>query len=664
MRTFKNAGKKLIGLLAVGAIVTTAVINGSSPKAHANVETNGDVKQNMENGAYSYCVEGAGTGTEFNADNWTFKSLMDNGVSDKYLDKKSLENGIKCLDKKFATGIVANIHSQAKEPVIRLINGMEYENMKDVGTDSRSGYAMLDKKINLDDKSRFSAKFTFSMPEATCYDGYKKGAGGDGIVFVITTDEELNGLSGGAIGYKGIKNSVGIELDSFYNTDNGQKYFDPTYDKKYESYRKDHVAVVLNGKNTSVDDHIATSFLYESGHLEGFTQQGSLTTYGEECDTRLFTVWAEYDGNNLYVSYAKGDFVNAVRPETAQIVVDSSKEPAVKAQLDNFAGDFVKIGFTSAIGSSKANHTIHSVAFANEYIEGGIKTAYTENYYVEVPADAVAENAIEVNGKKYILVKTNVVLDAEAGSNVAITDLTEEYIDDYAAADYAEMGYPSVAEVSVDGTTVVNQFFSKISIEITAEDEYYTGNPYSSDEVKVLLGEEDDVVVYYEGTGDTKYEKTTTPPIEVGTYVATAVLGNAKATDEFEILPVDKNEDETDDSSEESTDGSSEGSTEGTTEEKGTEEIIEEEEDIELDIPEAAPSVDVEEETTEKTTEETVVLDAEEEEEDIEIGIPQAAPGVDANAKTGDSSNLTIIFVVMLISGLGVLVASKKRKTA
>ena len=44
MRTFKNAGKKLIGLLAVGAIVTTAVINGSSPKAHANVETNGDVK--------------------------------------------------------------------------------------------------------------------------------------------------------------------------------------------------------------------------------------------------------------------------------------------------------------------------------------------------------------------------------------------------------------------------------------------------------------------------------------------------------------------------------------------------------------------------------------------------------------------------------------------
>ena len=57
-------------------------------------------------------------------------------------------------------------------------------------------------------------------------------------------------------------------------------------------------------------------------------------------------------------------------------------------------------------------------------------------------------------------------------------------------------------------------------------------------------------------------------------------------------------------------------------------------------------------------------MDAEEEEEDIEIGIPQAAPGVDANAKTGDSSNLTIIFVVMLISGLGVLVASKKRKTA
>ena len=147
--------------------------------------------------------------------------------------------------------MVSNKHSQENESVIRLINGMEYEDMSNVGTDGRSGYAMLDKKVKLDNDSRFSAKFTFSMPEATCYDGYTKGTGGDGIVFVITADEELNGLSGGAIGYKGVTNSLGIELDSFYNTGNGQGYYDPAYDEQYKDYRKDHVAVVLNGQNTT-----------------------------------------------------------------------------------------------------------------------------------------------------------------------------------------------------------------------------------------------------------------------------------------------------------------------------------------------------------------------------------------------------------------------------
>ena len=88
MRTFRNVGKKIIGLLAVGAVVVSAVITNNSPKAHANVDVNVDAKQDMENGAYTYCVEGAGTGKEFEARNWAFKSLMYNGISEKYLDKK------------------------------------------------------------------------------------------------------------------------------------------------------------------------------------------------------------------------------------------------------------------------------------------------------------------------------------------------------------------------------------------------------------------------------------------------------------------------------------------------------------------------------------------------------------------------------------------------
>lgn len=310
---------------------------------------------------------------------------------------------------------------------------------------------------------------------------------GDGIVFVITTDEELNGLSGGAIGYKGIANSLGIELDSFYNRGNGTGYYDPTYDSQYENYRKDHVAVVLNGENTTADKHIATSFLYENGYSEGFTQEGSLTTYGEECDTRLFTVWVEYDGEDLYVSYAKGDFINAIRPAEAQIVVDGSTDSRVKDQLDKFAGEEVKVGFTSAIGSSKANHTIHSVALVNEYIESGIQTTYMEKYYVE--------------------------------------------------------------------------------------------NPDASDD----------------------------------------------------------KEEATDDSLEEDSEVSDEDTTEDTTEDTNE---------------------DTTEDTNKDTTDESL---EEEEEEDIDMEVPEAAPGVDADAKTGDNSNLTILFVIMIASALGLLVSSKKK---
>ena len=794
MMSLKRAGKKAAGLLVAGAVVATAIFNGGTPKASANADSATVQGKNIN----SFCVEGAGTGQEFDANNWTFKTLLDKNISEKYKTEQ------------FQTGIVSNIHSQDKESVIRLINGMEYEDMSNVGTDARSGYAMLDKKVKLDNDSRFSAKFTFSMPEATCYTGYDKGAGGDGIVFVITTDEELNGLSGGAIGYKGITNSLGIELDSFYNTGNGQGYYDPKYDQQYKDYRKDHVAVVLDGENTTVDKHIATSFLYESGYLEGFTQEGSLTTYGEEADTRLFTVWVEYDGEDLYVSYAKGDFVSAVRPAEAQIVVDGSEDDRVKTKLNTFAGQEVKVGFTSAIGSSKANHTIHSVALVNEYIEAGIQTTYMEKYYVEnANAADDTKDLVVVNGKKYVLVKTNLVIDGVTGANVTVTDLQDVYAKGYSVVDYTDYGYPSIATVAADGSTVVNQFFNHehiweyenegkdkivaeceddnceindqeisitikaedeyytgnpyrsaefedlltdvtgdevpviyyegvledgteyekttvpptevgsyiasvtvgdvtaedsfliVELKIVAEDEYYTGNPYSSDEVEMPLETDDELVVYYEGIGETEYEKTTVPPTEVGTYKATAVLGDATAEDDFAILPVEDTDEEDDevvevpettpseeedvvvevpettpseedvvvevpettpiveeDAVEEETEVTTEETTEVTTEETTEATVVEDdEEDVAVEVPEAAPSVD----DAADVEEETEATAEEEEEEDIDIEVPEAAPGVDADANTGDSSNFMVLFVVMLVSALGLLAVGKKK---
>ena len=571
MITFKNAGKKVMGFLVAGAVVVSATLNVNTSKAQASAEEN----------KVSYCLEGYGTGNAINPDNWTLTTSYDDNKT--IADYKADE---------YKAAIVANRHSEEKESVIRLINGLENEDMSAVsdGKDARSGMAVMKQDFTLNNTSQFSAKFTVSMPDACRYDGYGKEPGGDGIVFIIAKENSLTGATGGGIGYKGITGSIGIELDSFYNTGNGMDYKDPDVTVE-NGIRRDHIAVVANGANTTKTSHIATSFLCQNGYEEGFTESGNLATAGEEMDTRLFTVWVEYNGSNLEVRYAKGDFVTAVRPEAAQISVDAMANEALKAQLNSFAGSNVNIGFTAGIGSSKANHTVHSVAFANQYMEDGIQLAtYTENYYVESP-DAT-DNYVEVNGKKYVLAKTNEIANILVGKTVKITDLENEYIDEYVVVDYSEMGYPSAAEVLADGTAVVNQF--------------------------------------------------------------------------FDLVEEETSEETTEDTTEDTTDSSSEGTTEGTTEETTegtTEETTEEEENIEVEVPEAAPSVDEEEETTEKTTEETVVVD-EEEEEDIEIDIPEAAPSIDGNTKTGDSSNLTIIFVVMLISGLGVLVASKKRKMA
>ena len=395
----------------------------------------------------TYFAQGKGTGEEFSADAWDITTLY-------YYDNTTA----KYYDDKFKAGVVANHHSEEGEMLLRLINGMQYEDMKNVGTDSRSGVALMKGDIDLNRTGKFSVKVTFSMPEACRYDGYSRKEGGDGITFLITSNETITGNDGGGIGYEGIKNSLGVEFDSFYNTGNGRNYGEPA--KKDADKYGHHVAVVLNGNSTKAEHHLATSFIYDSGYT-AFSQEGSLTKYGEEVDTRLFTAWIEYDGNDLYVSYAKGDFETAVRPAKPQIVVDDKTTPAVKAQLDKFKNESIKVGFTSSIGSSKANHTIHSIAVVNDYIKNGISMSYTEEYYVESP-DATSDY-IEVNGKKYVKTKSNVVTGAAFGEEVSITDISDEMGKDFKAVDYSSVGYPgSVKEIAEDGSTTLYQFFDII----------------------------------------------------------------------------------------------------------------------------------------------------------------------------------------------------------
>ena len=454
--------KKIVASISAFTMLGTLMYNMGF-----GVDAKTTYAQQEEATTKAYFMEGFGTGEDFDASSWTIKNYYNNSINSTQDIYKGDE---------YKAKIVKNNHSGDDESIIRLVDGVELEkDVMDVGErlwDYRASAAIMTSKVRLKDEGKFSVKFTASMPDAAAFKDWCK-AGGDGITFLITSSDDIEGRVGGGIGYTGIENSVAIELDSFYNTDNAANQYDPpTPDTLYDpSDSLHHVAVLVNGENTEdasgvSEKHIATSFLYKEGYTDGFTSKSDLEVEGEEVDTRLFTVWAEYDGADLYVRYAQGDFATAIRPATAQIVVDDAVDSRVKNQLELFKGKDVKVAFTSGIGDSKANHTIHSIGLVNEYFEDGIKVPYKEEYYVESP-DATSDY-IEVGGKKYVKDKENKVVNKDAGVPAVIKDLQGEYGSQYKLVDYSTEGYPeSVNAIAQDGTTVLYQFYDINKTEYT-----------------------------------------------------------------------------------------------------------------------------------------------------------------------------------------------------
>ena len=355
--------------------------------------------------------------------------------------------------------------------LLRLIDGVVpvgtdgQEDTTNSFVDYRSGEAFLKEGIKLDSNSKFSMKFTFSMPDAcvntdqTNGEKYAREVGGDGIAFVMTTNPSHETKAGSGIGYEGLNNSMAVELDSFFNgaycdmaasdsnnyanwgfdnqlyfhedltytgSDdyNNQNPYDVSDGRKYAQYRNykfserfDHIGITMDGK---VTDHKAISYingidptktlekdgqkkyknlayfeacaggnLTNDTELEKAYKNSDITTNKEDttstCATRfadknvndrLFTVWVDYDGTKIYVRYANGNFASAVRPENPQIT-----EPINLS--DKFGNQTVYMGFTSAVGSSKANHTIHSFEFTNAYAPITGNAEYKVEYYLQ-----------------------------------------------------------------------------------------------------------------------------------------------------------------------------------------------------------------------------------------------------------------------------------------
>lgn len=501
--------KKATAYFLSAATLMSAVFVGSYVSASSDSYTG---ENNIE--PAFLMAEGFGTGSEFSDNNWNISTVF-------------MDPSIESEADRFAK-IRENEHSENNEKIIRLIDNISDQDLSYSRYD-RAGAAFYKNKISMKDTSEFSAKFTISMPDAciTTIGGlrYCGEAGGNGIAFVITPMEKYTADVDMGIGYENFTNSLVIEMDSYFNgayagfAKSGNNYVNWAYDNQifandnlgflqslfddtinkgvgyswdfnawttlnaagYDNLsdninrRFDHVGVTLNGNSR---EHLGISYLnglkpnkVENGKYTNINDSNATTpSYSSDCatrfadvnvDNRLFTFWVEYDGNNLYIRYANGSFDEAARPSEPQILIEDHPD------LSNiFANENVQIGFISSIGYSKAQHTVHSVAFSNDFFENGIKTEYEERYYVEDPE--ALDNYITAGDKKYVL-KESVKADKDIGQPAEIRDKSaESNYRSYKIADYSDNPlYPSSVEsVKSDGTTVLYQFYDLPQYEI------------------------------------------------------------------------------------------------------------------------------------------------------------------------------------------------------
>lgn len=517
-----------IGALVLAILLGTTCIAGYGVARGDNEVYAADEPANENTVVFA---EGEGTGKDFSADSWSFEGLRTNDASNPTNTTQIKANNVKpgiyaneySEENEPVIRLVNGVRSQKDENG----NSTGYEADADpnfVSDDTswtgedfvlsegksvwnfRSGKAVLNTggngKIDLDANCDFSLKFTFSMPEAVInvsqvggQEKYAKEYGGDGMAFVMTTVPGQNLTSGSGIGYGGMRNSFAIELDSFYNgsyVDNNpgvwgfeNNGFDNQaitygeYTNETHEERFDHIAITLNG-----DPKIHKGIFYLNGIVprwedmrwggNGTNGATAIADTTSTCATRftdknvndrLFTVWVEYDGANkrMDVSYANGDYKTAVRPQTPQI------SETIDLKNECFDGENeVYMGFTSAVGTSKANHTIHLFHFTNEYKPITNDSQYAVEYYLQDPGDPT----------KYILQTRDTRIVAD---NVQSEDIVKDTDHGYNRKAYDGYQYvtlqdKSVSEITVaaDGTSTLKLYYNAVA---ACKVDYYKLNP-------------------------------------------------------------------------------------------------------------------------------------------------------------------------------------------
>ncbi|MEW9799232.1 lectin-like domain-containing protein [Alteromonas sp. CYL-A6] len=204
--------------------------------------------------------------------------------------------------------------SNGSQDVLRLTEGL-----------GQSGTAFIKDSISLLNDASFSAFFSFQITNNTGWtDGADGVLGADGITFILQTNDNTAGASGGGIGYQNILNSVAIEFDTWSNGG-------------VDDNNGNHVGVNLNGSMDSVAQYnYATPF--NNGDV--------------------WYSWVDYDGatDTLEVRVAS----DSVRPGSALLSYNYDLAGV-------FGSSDVFVGFGSGTGAAGGTHDILSLSFADDF---------------------------------------------------------------------------------------------------------------------------------------------------------------------------------------------------------------------------------------------------------------------------------------------------------
>jgi hypothetical protein len=202
-------------------------------------------------------------------------------------------------------GLQINGHAEQVGPVLRLTPA----------TTSRAGSAFTTTTVDLGSSNSFSTYFQFRITDSGGSSDLD-GPGADGIVFVVQTVSNNVGAVGGQIGYGGIAPSLGVEFDTWPNSE----YSDPN---------GNHVGINLNGNVVSVETQTEPVRFNNGG---------------------IWHVWIDFDGaaQRLEVRWS----MSAARPVAAQLVRSGLDLVAVLGQSTAF------VGFTSGTGAAFGAHDI------------------------------------------------------------------------------------------------------------------------------------------------------------------------------------------------------------------------------------------------------------------------------------------------------------------